>query len=132
MVGFIGRQPQARPGRPPALLADGPVAATGLVAPSGTIAVTTSQLHPNGQVRRETRAAYDILVRPNRTQPDPETARGVVRPDHLSGLFGGISMAQYERVRTLGGVADAATAATRGHSLPERPAPFDRSDKEQP
>ncbi|MDW5324567.1 FtsX-like permease family protein [Plantactinospora sp. KLBMP9567] len=126
MVGFIWRQLRARLGRSLALLAGVLVATTGFVVLTGT--TTTSQLRLNDQVHRETRAAYDILVRPNGTQTDLETQRGVVRPNYLSGLFGGISLAQYEQVRTVGGVDVAAPVAMLGYSLHEMRAHLDLTD----
>ncbi|GAB3963563.1 FtsX-like permease family protein [Plantactinospora veratri] len=126
MVGFIWRQLRARLWRSLALLTGVLVATTGFVVLTGT--TTTSQLRLNEQVQRETRAAYDILVRPNGTQADLETARGVVRPNYLSGLFGGISMAQYEQVRTVDGVDVAAPVAMLGYSLHEMRAHLDLTD----
>ncbi|MEQ4302817.1 FtsX-like permease family protein [Plantactinospora sp. B6F1] len=126
MLRFVWRQLRVRLGRSLALLAGVLVATTGFVVLTGT--TTTSQLRLSDQVQRETRAAYDILVRPNGTQTDLEAQRGVVRPNYLSGLFGGISIDQYERVRTVDGVDVAAPVAMLGYSLHEMWADLDLTD----
>src|SRR5665647_490855 len=61
-----------------------------------TGAADTSRLVVRGEVAKDLRAAYDILVRPAGSKSALETSQGLVRDSYLSGAFGGITMAQYE------------------------------------
>ncbi|WP_446216916.1 FtsX-like permease family protein [Micromonospora sp. IBHARD004] len=114
MLGFIWRQLRGRAGRSVALLAGVLVATTGFVVLTG--ATTTSRLDVTGTVERNTRAAYDILVRPKGARTPLETERGLVRPNYLSGLFGGITTVQYDQVKAVAGVQVAAPIAMLGHA----------------
>ncbi|MET7467666.1 ABC transporter permease [Micromonospora sp. NPDC005599] len=114
MVGFIWGQLRGRAGRSVALLAGVLVATTGFVVLTG--ATTTSRLAVTGAVERQTRAAYDILVRPKGTRTPLESERGLVRPNYLSGTYGGITTAQYDQVRAIEGVDVAAPIAMLGYS----------------
>ncbi|MFU8871814.1 ABC transporter permease, partial [Micromonospora sp. SL4-19] len=126
MLAFIWRQLRGRAGRSVALLAGVLVATTGFVVLTG--ATTTSRLEVTGAVERDTRAAYDILVRPKGTRTPLEAERGLVRPNYLSGLFGGITTAQYEQVRAVTGVDVAAPIAMLGYSTTPVPVRFDATD----
>ncbi|MEV0153649.1 FtsX-like permease family protein [Micromonospora sp. NPDC050686] len=123
MFGFVWRQVRGRAGRSVALLVGVLVATTGFVVLTG--ATTTSRLAVTGDVQRGTRAAYDILVRPAGTRTPLEAERGLVRPNYLSGSYGGITSEQYERVRTVTGVDVAAPIAMLGHSTTEVDLPLD-------
>jgi hypothetical protein len=115
MLSFIWRQLHGRAGRSVALLAGVMVATTGFVVLTG--ATTTSRLEVVGSVEKSTRAAYDILIRPTGSRTPLEAERGVVRPNYLSGLFGGITMEQYEQIGSISGVDIAAPIAMLGYSL---------------
>ena len=115
MLSFIWRQLRGCAGRSVALLAGVLVATTGFVVLTG--ATTTSRLEVVGSVEKSTRAAYDILVRPKGSRTPLEAERGVVRPNYLSGLFGGITMEQYEQIGSVSGVDIAAPIAMLGYSL---------------
>ncbi|PGH41603.1 hypothetical protein COO58_27795 [Micromonospora sp. WMMA1996] len=106
-----------------ALLAGVLVATTGFVVLTG--ATTTSRLAVTGAVERDTRAAYDILVRPQGTRTPLEAARGLVRPNYLSDTYGGITTAQYEQVRAVAGVDVAAPIAMIGYSTSAVPLRLD-------
>ncbi|MET8351028.1 MULTISPECIES: FtsX-like permease family protein [unclassified Micromonospora] len=123
MLGFIWGQLRGRAGRSVALLAGVLVATTGFVVLTG--ATTTSRLDVTGAVERNTRAAYDILVRPKGARTPLEAERGLVRPNYLSGLFGGITPAQYEQVKGLAGIDVAAPIAMLGYSTSTVPVRFD-------
>ncbi|MFC6016569.1 FtsX-like permease family protein [Plantactinospora solaniradicis] len=123
MFRFIWRQLRGRGARSVALLVGVLVATTGFVVLTG--ATTTSRLQLGERVERETRAAYDILVRPKGSRTPQEADRGVVRPNYLSGLFGGITQAQYEQVRAVPGVDIAAPVAMVGYSIFAMEAEFD-------
>ncbi|MEO3744200.1 FtsX-like permease family protein [Plantactinospora sp. B5E13] len=130
MFGFIWRHLRARLRRSLALLAGVLVATTGFVVL--TNATTSAHLRLTEQVQYETRAAYDILVRPNGTQTTLETQRRVVRPNYLSGLYGGISLAQYEQIRQTPGVDVAAPVAMLGYTIHPMFAYFDLTDAVDP
>ncbi|SCG56253.1 FtsX-like permease family protein [Micromonospora inositola] len=123
MFRFIWGQLRGRAGRSVALLAGVLVATTGFVVLTG--ATTTSRLEVTGTVERNTRAAYDILVRPQGTRAPLEAERKLVRPNYLSGLYGGITPAQYEQVRAVAGVDVAAPIAMLGYSTTPIDMPVD-------
>ncbi|MFF5174870.1 FtsX-like permease family protein [Micromonospora sp. NPDC000089] len=126
MFRFIWRQLRGRAGRSVALLAGVLVATTGFVVLTG--ATTTSRLAVTGSVERNTRAAYDILVRPQGARTPLEAERGLVRPNYLSGRYGGITTAQYDQVKTVAGVDVAAPIAMLGHSTTEVSLRLDLTD----
>ena len=126
MFRFIWRQLRDRAGRSVALLAGVLVATTGFVVLTG--ATTTSRLEATGTVERNTRAAYDILVRPTGTHTALEPERRLVRPNYLSGIYGGITTGQYERVKAIAGVDVAAPIAMLGYSTSYVPVSIDRTD----
>jgi putative ABC transport system permease protein len=99
-----------------ALLAGMLVAATAFTVL--TAASRTSQLRTTGTVSAHFRAAYDILVRPRGAQSRLEAQTGTVQPNFLSGLYGGITMADYRQIQHLPGVEVAAPVAMVGYSLP--------------
>jgi putative ABC transport system permease protein len=83
-----------------------------------TAASRTSQLRTAGTVSAHFRAAYDILVRPRGAQSRLEAETGTVQPNFLSGLYGGITMADYHQIQHLPGVEVAAPVAMVGYSMP--------------
>jgi putative ABC transport system permease protein len=83
-----------------------------------TGAARTTQLRTIGAVGHNYRSAYDILVRPKGSTTKLERSRGLVRPNYLSGIFGGISLAQYHKIEHLPGVAVAAPIAMIGYIVP--------------
>ncbi|NES31078.1 FtsX-like permease family protein [Micromonospora terminaliae] len=126
MFHVIWGQLRGRAGRSVALLVGVLVATTGFVVLTG--ATTTSRLDVTGTVERNTEAAYQILVRPEGTRTPLEVERRLVRPNYLSGLFGGITTAQYEQVKAVDGVDVAAPIAMLGHSTAPVPMSFDVTD----
>jgi putative ABC transport system permease protein len=62
------------------------------------------------------RPAYDILVRPKGSRTSLEDERGLVRPNYLSGLFGGITTEQLQQIRSAQHVEIAAPIAMLGYS----------------
>lgn len=99
------------------------VATTAFVVLTGTSEV--QQLAVRGSIARSFHAAYDILVRPAGSQSAYEQRTGRVRPNYLSGLFGGISVAQWHRIERLPGVSVAAPIANIGYVLPTVTVPVD-------
>ncbi len=82
-----------------------------------TAATRTSSADARGTVKSNLHPAYDILVRPKGSQTRIERSRGLVRDNYLSGIFGGISLAQYEQVKRMPEVAVAAPIAMLGYIL---------------
>ncbi|MBC7228726.1 MAG: hypothetical protein H5T61_16085, partial [Thermoflexales bacterium] len=67
------------------------------------------------------RTTYDILVRPAGTRSPIEEKYGLVEANHLSGIPGGISFAQYEEIRDIPEVEVAAPVAMLGYLMEEIP-----------
>jgi putative ABC transport system permease protein len=77
----------------------------------------TSQLRTVGTVAAHFRPAYDILVRPTGSRTALESRTGTVQPNFLSGIYGGITLAQYHQIQQLPGVQVAAPIAMVGYAL---------------
>jgi len=107
---------RGRASRTLALLLGVCVATTSFAVLTGS--ARTSRLEVTGTVAANFRSAYDILVRPAGSREDVEGRRGLVRPNSLSGIFGGISLGQYDTVRSLPGVEVAAPVAMIGSVVP--------------
>jgi putative ABC transport system permease protein len=104
-----------RAARTVALLAGMLIAATAFTVL--TAASRTSQLRTVGTVTAHFRPAYDILVRPRGARTTLETRTGTVQPNFLSGIYGGISLAQYRAIQRIPGVQVAAPIAMVGYTL---------------
>lgn len=113
MFRFIWAQLRGRKRRTLALLAGVLVATTGFTVLSAGAAIT--QLRINGDIQANYRPAYDILVRPKGSRTALEDERGVVRPNYLSGLFGGITQEQLAKVRSTPRVELGAPIAMLGY-----------------
>ena len=61
------------------------------------------------------RQTYDILVRPQLAADPIEEKYGLVNPNHLNGINGGISFAQYEQIKDLKDIEVAAPVAMLGY-----------------
>lgn len=83
-----------------------------------TSAAETSEVRVQGSVESAFRPAYDILVRPRNSLAQLERTSGLVRDNYLSGLFGGISLEQYEKIKRIPRVEVAAPIANLGYVLP--------------
>ncbi|WP_067282132.1 FtsX-like permease family protein [Streptomyces jeddahensis] len=90
-----------------------------LVATAGftllTGSVETSRLEVKASADANFRAAYDILVRPTGARSGREASTGQVRPNFLSGQFGGITSAQWRQIAGIRGVEIAAPVAMLGY-----------------
>ena len=82
-----------------------------------TASTATSSLRIHGRILQNFRPAYDILVRPRGSKTELERSAGLVRPNYLSGIFGGISMEAYRRILHTEGVDVAAPIANVGYVL---------------
>ncbi len=116
MERFALAQFRSRPSRTAALGLAILVAAVAFVLL--TAAAQTSRLDVQGTVKSNYRAAYDVLVRPRQSANRLEISRRLVRPNFLSGVFGGISFPQYEAVKRIAGVEVAAPIANLGFIFP--------------
>jgi putative ABC transport system permease protein len=83
-----------------------------------TSAATTGAIETRGIVERHFRSAYDILVRPAGSTSGLEQTRGLVRPNYLSGLAGGITLEQWQAILRQPGVDVAAPVANLGFVVP--------------
>ena len=111
-----------RPARLVALLAGMLVATTAFTVL--TAASRTAQLRTTGTVSAHFVPAYEILVRPRGSQTALERRTGTVQPNFLSGISGGISLAQYRRIGQIPGVSVAAPIAMVGYTLLEESETF--------
>jgi putative ABC transport system permease protein len=104
-----------RAGRALALLAGMLVATTAFTVL--TAAARTAQIRTIGTVNAHFQPAYDILVRPAGARSSLESATGTVQPDFLSGIYGGITMAQWHQITKIAGVQVAAPIAMVGYAF---------------
>jgi putative ABC transport system permease protein len=107
-------QVRFRPARTLALLAGVLVAAAAFTVL--TAASRTAQLRTVGEVSAHFAPAYDILVRPRGARTAEENKTGTVEPDFQSGIYGGITMAQYHQIQQVPGVEVAAPIAMVGYA----------------
>ncbi|MFF2022799.1 FtsX-like permease family protein [Streptomyces sp. NPDC058171] len=89
-----------------------------LVAVSSFVVLTatteSSKLTVTGTIAKN-RGAFDILVRPKGSAQALESAEGLIRPNSLSDVYGGITTDQLAIVRKVPGVDVAAPLAMLGH-----------------
>jgi putative ABC transport system permease protein len=83
-----------------------------------TASTRTSSLRVHGTLTSSFRPAYDILVRPPQTRTGLEQSQRLVRPNFLSGVYGGITMREWKRILKMPGVSVAAPVANVGYVLP--------------
>jgi len=89
-----------------------------------TASTKTSSLRVQGTLKSSFRPAYDILVRPPQTGTALERSKRLVRPNFLSGVYGGITLRAWRRILKMPGVAVAAPVANVGYVLPFRNVPI--------
>jgi putative ABC transport system permease protein len=73
---------------------------------------TTATL--NGDIGQAWRTPFDLLVRPPGSSERLERTDGLVRPNYVSGIHGGMTMAQLAKIRAVPGVTLAAPLASVG------------------
>jgi len=81
-----------------------------------TAASRTLQARTTGTVAANFLPAYDILVRPKGSRSAAENETGTVQPDFLSGIYGGITMNQWQQIEKIPGVSVAAPIAMVGYA----------------
>jgi putative ABC transport system permease protein len=111
---FIWAHLRGRTARSVALLLGILLATTGFTVLTG--ATGTARLQVTGEVDRTAQAAYQILVRPRGARTPLETDRQKVRPNSLSGIYGGLTQADYGRIRDIPGIDVAAPIAMAGYA----------------
>src|SRR5215472_3079060 len=89
-----------------------------------TAASSTAQVRTVGTVSAHFVPAYEILVRPEGSRTALETRTGTVQPNFLSGIYGGITLAQYHQIAGIPGVQVAAPIAMVGYTLLTVPISF--------
>jgi putative ABC transport system permease protein len=104
-----------RPGRSAALALAILVAAVSFTLL--TASASTSALHVHGTLKSSFRPAYDILVRPANASTGLEQSERLVRPNFLSGVYGGITLKQWHAIADTRGVAVAAPSANLGYGI---------------
>jgi putative ABC transport system permease protein len=107
-------QARFRPARTLALIAGVLTAAAAFTVL--TAASRTAQVRTVGTVSANFAPAYDILVRPRGARTAVENRTSTVQPDFLSGIYGGITMAQYHQIQRVPGVQVAAPIAMVGYA----------------
>src|ERR1700690_64809 len=117
LLRMIGRQVHSRRDRSIALGAGILVASVSFSLL--TAAAATSQLEVHGTVEAASRPAYDILVRPEGAADAIETQDNLVRDNFLAGTFGGISIAQWQKILDLPNVTEAAPIAKIAYVIPQ-------------
>ncbi len=85
----------------------------------------SSRLEVTRTVDANYRSSYDILVRPQGSQTNTEAATGTVRPNYLSGIYGGISRREVAQIRDVPGIEVAAPIAMIGQVFRNVPVPLD-------
>ncbi len=98
------------------------VAALGLlVATLGFVVLAstakTAEATLRGDIGRAWSSPYDLLVRPRGSETPLEAGKGLVRPNFLAGINGGITLAQLDAIRGVPGVDAAAPLAVSGNVL---------------
>ncbi|MGP3966688.1 FtsX-like permease family protein [Streptomyces sp. 6N223] len=113
MLAMVIGQLRRRSARAFTLLAGVLVASMGFTLLTGS--VETSRLRVQATADENYRAVYDILVRPEGSPTATERRDGEVRPNFLSGQFGGITLRQWEEIAAVDGVEVAAPIAMIGY-----------------
>ncbi|MFF5225267.1 FtsX-like permease family protein [Dactylosporangium sp. NPDC000521] len=89
-------------------------ATTGFTVLTG--ATDTARLQVTGEVDSSAKAAYEILVRPKGTRTVLENERALIRPNSLSGIYGGLTFDDVDKVAAVPGVDVAAPIAMAGYA----------------
>ncbi|WSG47502.1 ABC transporter permease [Dactylosporangium sp. NBC_01737] len=130
MIRFVWAHLRGRAGRAVALLVGVLTATTGFTVLTG--ATATARLEVTGTVDANVRAAYDILVRPRGSRLPLEDDRALLRPNAVSGIYGGLTTHDLEQVRAVPGIDVAAPIAMAGSVNAAVAAPVDVTDLVDP
>ena len=130
VIRFVWAHLRGRAGRAVALLVGVLTATTGFTVLTG--ATATARLEVTGTVDANVRAAYDILVRPKGSRLPLEDDRALLRPNAVSGIYGGLTMDDWAKVRAVPGIDVAAPIAMAGSVNAAVAAPVDLTDLVDP
>ncbi len=130
MIRVIVSQLRHRAGRSLAMVTAVMLATTGVCVLTG--ATTASRLQAVGAIQANYRSAYDILVRPAGSRGALESQQGLLRPNFLSGQFGGLSLDQWRAIQEINGVEVAAPVAMVGYVTVDLDLPVDLTDRVDP
>lgn len=119
MLGLLVTSILRQPGRSLLLLFGFLVLNTGILLLAG--ASQTTAILVDQDLTRFWRTTYDILVRPPDSRLPVEEEYGLVEANHLSGIAGGITAAQYEAIKAIPGVEVAAPIAMLGYVMEQAP-----------
>jgi len=78
-------------------------------------AAQTSKVTVDQDLAKYWRTTYDILVRPPGSKSAVEEAYDLVEPNHISGIWGGITFEQFNRIKDIPGIEVAAPIAMIGY-----------------
>jgi putative ABC transport system permease protein len=79
-----------------------------------TLTADTNQAAWEGTIQTSWPTPFDLLIRPTGSRSDVEQTLGLVRPNYVAGLHGGIDIAQLATIRATPGVEVAAPMAILG------------------
>lgn len=85
------------------------------VIPLGISAVYTSQTLINDDITKYSRGEYDLLIRPESSISKVEKELKLVEENYLTAGKGGISLEQYEKIKSISGIEVAAPVSTIGY-----------------
>jgi putative ABC transport system permease protein len=88
------------------------IATLGFLNLASTAQLTQATL--NGSIGQAWNTPYDLLIRPKGAVTDLEKREGLIRPNYVSGINGGITRAQLATIRQITGVQVAAPIAVVG------------------
>jgi len=113
---MVWSQIRRRGGRSVALLLAILIAAGGFTVLTASSAA--SRLQTVGTVNAHALPAYDVLVRPKGARSALEKSQGLVQPGFLTGIYGGITLDQWAKIKALPGIDVAAPVAMVGYVVP--------------
>lgn len=86
-----------------------------LVVPLALSAIYTSRALVNDDISKYSRGTYDLLIRSEKSISKVEKEMGLVEENYLAAGYGGISIEQYNKIKTMQGVEAAAPVAAIGY-----------------
>lgn len=102
------------------------LATTGFTVLTGS--TDTARLRVTGTVAEHFRRPYDILVRPAGARTELKEQRQLVRPNFLSGGYGGIGLDQWRAIEDIPGVEAVAPIAMLGYGYTDTSVAVDITD----
>ena len=113
---MVWSQIRRRGGRSLALMLAILIAAGGFTVLTASSAA--SRLQTVGTVNAHALTGYDVLVRPKGARSALEQSQNLVQPGFLTGIYGGITLDQWRKIKALPGIDVAAPVAMVGYVVP--------------